>query len=1753
MLDYPLLIPHTTFRTWRETLGERRLKPTVNVQRSVYTGNTKNTVDDATCGITDLWVECGRRLTTESIANNERALKDIKTDAKSRHHFAPIEETLKIKWQFQNHMFISAAELELFRSDDGVPKLLWKKSIAWNPGKCPKDGECTFNGNLDKALAPDTPSVELVTKGGVQGAKSVTIDEFFDTTEFPDKCLTVKYSPYMLRMTITQANVEKKPASRWILLDVLVHSINLRWGDVTLLEKDRDDIDKVFKEKILGKDQVGMNPKVEGLEETLIKDLRDTTKGGHARPAPGVKHKVILTSNLFPVKPPEYGNDNKETGDQTDYNEYKKLWGYGPRIPILATVAIRKTDNNGTFRVPEALIGSRILWDWDDNVETRWSDPLTAGETPNFTKDFLNTSYHKRGVVKPTKSCNCPLSFGGKLDDPDTKAHIFPTHDTTGVFPYRVEHCTNRKWASFSYFKSKPVGVSTATEGDREKAIRSTTGVIFQPARMAGDKYAITAYLDYSTTQDSEAVIDVPDPVKKEAGEFEVFRRVNLFYLHYGTPALNCVPGTCLSQTAQLYLKEANVILKHVDTPMDAGFKAAYRNAKETFLTDPKQYEGAYCWPLMFDYFIDDSFGPGSPPVNFREMDDSHREIEDAFKKGQIFEFTNIDARELLKERVKSRGGAVGIQLTKDAKGKLGIFVKQGGAAFRDGDTIIGDASKGAGGKIAIETKPSFWGVTYLADETSTDKRYSEAIDVIINGAPVLVKYSKRGIRRILSTELSDEAKTNVKQALNNCDQSIPPTIKFKMKDKDSENAKERIKNLKEFVQNSVIDRKAWFEKVKSEHAILDNESKYKKVELYDYFPLAFIPMIISEYIKLNHPNDDGIFFLHIPGRTNLKDLAVATVNKPFKEPSLIGGYFPENSKRTQGIVYISSLPAGPKVASNPSKRLESIFAHELAHALFLPHSIKKTGAPPGGEREKKHVKGDTCLMNYDLDSNRFCGLCMIRMRGWKTEPDNYNLGAEKFEYKITVDWGDINSLFENDVTTPKGRQERMQLLGLLNYPLDHPDINACYSYCWQQCERLFPALRGAGDPAIKTLFETEIKKFLVGTNGVLPTDGQFARICVPSFTTMYSLNHLEARIPVADQGKPQSKPYERLILSSNRYETEEHFYTTNKALGKIPLLVTVKMRPKGSGIPWGTAPEAKGVDVHIQLLKPGDFGAVTGPATVNVGGGTSHYNNMFAPPLADKPKAFIQTKVKVSDADTPDAANAETGLGGKRGKLLFHYPRNSEGFFNEIERSGQDDLKVATDENGEAKIIFNPSRIGGDAYKIRFYIGRPTQEKDHKIAGDDVVTMGTMVRWRTIRISRHYRVSCSTGVGNLPAYLKPGGILSSDEHKKQYGTIHAIDFRGHVTREFAKGYCELILEPPALNPATLVNEEANIRHTLTQHITNYPKYNSFSAAEGKAGPEKVPLSTLYDTMTADIITDRTRRTFTVKTRAFPIELGSVSIRPLKSTVDPISLKTTEERVGVEQAVLTDVGCQAGDNGTATGKQDIVGKSINYATGDISIVFKEQQQRNYQVWYKPLSLIDPATLLVAPFPAQTPYLVNLRLPDDYNTRVGAGVPPMEKDGNGNLPKSNNHYLMLEAAKLGLVKALYLDSVARGIDRNNGFNPGLIFIEAQAMDNLTFVGDPGATQEGKAVGQAVFLFTGAKSTVDWYKRLTIHEMSHALYLQHAPGSPTASGESKVEHDDDPNERCVMSYDAQNDGDHCGKCVASLRGLNIRNIR
>ena len=164
----------------------------------------------------------------------------------------------------------------------------------------------------------------------------------------------------------------------------------------------------------------------------------------------------------------------------------------------------------------KALGRLKFLWDWESK----------SAESPNaFAAAAEKYLINK---TKP-KGRNCHDKRGGKRGS-DTAA-VFPPQAGTppgalpaGSFPFEVEAIDKpRKWAAHSYAWNDGVAASK-------------TGVIFQPSRIAGDKYKVTVYVNqvydkkknYALNVDTDAPLPSPAVLKAETGDYEIWRRVNV-------------------------------------------------------------------------------------------------------------------------------------------------------------------------------------------------------------------------------------------------------------------------------------------------------------------------------------------------------------------------------------------------------------------------------------------------------------------------------------------------------------------------------------------------------------------------------------------------------------------------------------------------------------------------------------------------------------------------------------------------------------------------------------------------------------------------------------------------------------------------------------------------------------------------------------------------------------------------------------------------------------------------------------------------------------------------------------------------------------------------------------------------------------------------------------------------------------------------------------------------------------------------
>lgn len=124
-----------------------------------------------------------------------------------------------------------------------------------------------------------------------------------------------------------------------------------------------------------------------------------------------------------------------------------------------------------------------------------------------------------------------------------------------------------------------------------------------------------------------------------------------------------------------------------------------------------------------------------------------------------------------------------------------------------------------------------------------------------------------------------------------------------------------------------------------------------------------------------NRSTKDGITVLQFKGLSNLDSLA----------NGLLLGRAVGNTRSRSGFLLVYT-----HAAQTP--------AHEIGHLLFLPHAPRINKADGtlinsgGGITPNFHDKDNrNCLMSYARPRPGFCGLCLLRLRGWKGDEFDQN------------------------------------------------------------------------------------------------------------------------------------------------------------------------------------------------------------------------------------------------------------------------------------------------------------------------------------------------------------------------------------------------------------------------------------------------------------------------------------------------------------------------------------------------------------------------------------------------------------------------------------------------------------------------------------------------------------------------------------------------------------------------------------------
>lgn len=1670
-LEYPLAIVTTDFKDGRGlVVGGRRggaSRPASGAEGCPFVQEPPPPLplQQLQCAVTELTVQAGGKTST-SLTTREHEV--IASGAPSRVNFAPKLEAGTITWTVENPASATAATLEVFGRNQS--RAAWSRSLT----------------------AKELALGRLEYDGSVTALRTI----------FPKGFLTVEHGPYKVKLTLKGA-VKDGGQEAFTYFDVLIHSIVLSWGDYASLPRDRPDIAVANRPRILG--DLPTNKK--GDEEHAF----DAIKTASASPGPEAMHRVILKSDLY-AKKPTGAMEIAEYVDTTDFDLHKQLWGQGPRIPILAKVTIKRADGSATDQAPEALAGCKLLWDWQDPDLRRWREGLKPTAK---TEDFLRDIFSQNELASPKNVANCPVALGGKLGDGG--APIFPPHDGSGALPYRVEKCSRRGWAALSRFRA------TGTPAEQ-----CTSGLVFQPSRIAGDRYKVVCALFFDRSLDSPDDVAVPPAAMAGAGTFEVFKKITVHYLvRGGTDDLGCDPAAIETKIKESYLNEARTIvdIRRAVINNDV-YKRALVAGVEAVARKPAVYTQFECFPLIGRNITNFDPAPNSPGIVMKSKAELIRGLEETFRAGRLTTVTIagfLPGEEVVGHTSMTRGALVAFSKV-TANRPTPVLVPRG-RGFMDGEVLTGQASQ-ASCPATVSPAGDCWGHPYT-EVASDDPRFDAAVEVSFGGRTVRVLFPRSGLKRKVSTVVSEAGLRDLRLALTQVgahwDGATPLPITLTHKGKDSESHALRIANLKAAIDNLMlpdgvfIDRQAFWHKLRaSTWMALSDAKMYVGMFQKQYF-IWLIQAVVEQYVQIGHPADEGVFLLHIPGRSNAGDLPDLATK--YAELRVAGAFFGDAfvGDRTRTATYVATVnPTGKSnMFKEESKSIESIFVHELGHALFLPHAPRNDPKvrDPDQTKDGCHVKGDNCLMNYDQDSEHLCGVCTLRLRGWNWTPLPNALGPQ--EYQLILELDDVDAIFSDTASTIQGLKERLQVLGMLNRPLDHPEAQDCFTFSWKHCKELWPALEGASASRVATFFKEQVAEFLV-EGSHLPPPGSFARLRAPGgYTPLYSQNHLTARIRPEDEGKPAAEPFDRFMLGASRFVAEQSFWAANPALGKLPLKATVRRRPLGSTEPWGNCPLARGAWVYFELLTPDDLAAAPdGPPSQAIAGGTCTHTKAAAPDLAGTPKTYLDGKLggyKPGSPGDPDGKNVHKDLGGKRGGSVFCAPR--AGQFAELPFTTNFKFAsaVAADDQGVARIVFAPSRIGGDAYRLRVFVGPNTQDiTTSELADDrdDKVETGTMVRWRTVRVCHDIVMDPAADVTEVPADSGKRGDGGLMPNVDQYlGPLPPFDLAG-LTREMARSFCQLIVEPAAMHPVSITDFGDEIKAEAVALARKYPKYNT--TAHAQVSIHREPMTVVPGTGDTQ---------FRVVLATVPAQ-GTVSVRPKGG--DPSS------------AVMSDV------TGATTRTGQLSLGDIYHGTRMVDVTFAAAQPgKQFEACYHPANYVDIISLL--DFPATSPFLFNLALPRVYNTRIQPGTKPAEL-GLDETARPTVLHAFVDARNMGLVKALFMDAAVRGVRRNGGFYPGLLFFRAQRADNYTSIW-PTGTQEGKGVGNGIFLFTPLDPAR--VAALALHEMSHGLFLMHAPN---ATGARAAEHD--PDDRfCVMSYDA-NDGDHCGQCVAALRGINTR---
>ena len=448
--------------------------------------------------------------------------------------------------------------------------------------------------------------------------------------------------------------------------------------------------------------------------------------------------------------------------------------------------------------------------------------------------------------------------------------------------------------------------------------------------------------------------------------------------------------------------------------------------------------------------------------------------------------------------------------------------------------------------------------------------------------------------------------------------------------------------------------------------------------------------------------------------------------------------------------------------------------------------------------------------------------------------------------YRLTLRLGAFEELFPHAPNTVEGRMERMQLLGLYYYPLKHR--RALQAFNGISASGTAPAVRGiwdyfktrvlngADDAAADQELQRMLREWIVAGGNLPPA--------VDSSSTPTAANLAKLRLPGGYSFLTSDEPpclnlnadpnYTELTFGRNLYTAESKYRRDNPVLGQVPLVAKVEKFDMTS-CEWHAAPEAT---VYVQLVDPYALPAFdpSQPVTQQLNHPALRTTSIGPPAAASGagPNRLVSREENPSgplapSPTDPQRGNCPHGRGGNQGQgnltdgsdvagVIFStgsvpgfnaaHSAPSKGtvnpitrtvFFPVAERVNDSQrphcVKAKSNSQGEAGVIFTPSRCGGDRYRLRAFLGPPTFNgpgSDGTGAAAVSVETGTFVLWRHLRISRYVQQPLASPDPALlaDAVANAVGIANNNDYLRRAYVVDAAGVnRGLPTADFSSSF----------------------------------------------------------------------------------------------------------------------------------------------------------------------------------------------------------------------------------------------------------------------------------------------------------------------------------------------------------------------------